>query len=72
MMCLGWDNNPICQPPDSVQIIAPSPSQPATAAGDGVPLTSSGGLAAVCPDITWFWICAGIVAGGSLLRGATR
>jgi hypothetical protein len=72
MMCLGWDNNPVCQPPDVVQVIAPDSSGPATAAGGGVPLTGSGGVAATCPDITWFYICAGIVAGGALLKGATR
>lgn len=72
MMCLGWSSNPICQPPDQVQVIAPSPSQTATAAGAGVPLAPSGGIAAECPNIDWFYICAGIVAGGALLKGATR
>lgn len=72
MMCLGWDNNPICQPPDNVQIIAPSASAVATAAGSGVPLTSGGGVAATCPNIDWFYICAGIVAGGALLKGVVR
>lgn len=71
-MCLGWDNNPICSPPDQVQVIAPSASATDTAAGIGVPLASSGGVASVCPDITWFWICAGLVGGGALLKGVTR
>lgn len=72
MMCLGWDNNPVCQPPDVVQVIAPSPSSQATADGTGVPMTSSGGVAATCPDITWFWIASALVAGGALMKGAAR
>lgn len=72
MMCLGWDNNPVCQPPDVVQVIAPSSSATATAAGIGVPLDSSGGVAASCPNIDWFYICAGIVAGGVLLKGVIK
>lgn len=72
MMCLGWNSNPVCQPPDVVQVIAPSASAQATADGSGVAMTSSGGLAATCPDITWFYICAGLVAGGALLKGAVR
>ncbi len=72
MMCLGWDANPTCQPPDVVQVIAPNPSGPATAAGDGVPLTSSGGLAATCPDITWFWIASAVIGLGALGKGVVR
>lgn len=72
MMCLGWDNNPVCQPPDVVQVIAPSASAVATAAGSGVPLTSSGGVAAACPDITWFYISAALVAAGAMLKGAVK
>lgn len=71
MLCLGWDANPVCQPPDVVQVIAPASSAMATAVGAGVPLTSSGGVAATCPDITWFWAAAAIVAGGALLKGAS-
>ncbi len=68
MMCLGFDANPVCQPPDVVQVIAPSPSATATAAGTGVPLTSSGGVAATCPDITWFYVAAAAVAVGAMLK----
>lgn len=72
MMCLGWDNNPVCQPPDVVQVIEPSTSATNTASGTGTPLNSDGSTAATCPDITWFWICSGIVAGGALLKGMVR
>jgi hypothetical protein len=73
MMCLGWDNNPVCRPPDVVQIVAPDTSLTATAAGLGVPLSSSGGVAsAACPDITWFYIGAALVAGGALLKGFAK
>jgi hypothetical protein len=72
MMCLGWDNNPVCRPPDVVQVIAPSASATATASGIGVPMTSSGGVAGTCPDITWFYISAALVAAGALLKGAVR
>lgn len=72
MMCLGWTNNPVCQPPDVVQVIAPDPSAVATANGTGVPLTDSGGLAGTCPDITWFYISAALVAAGAMLKGAVR
>ena len=57
MMCLGWTNNPICQSPDVVQVIAPSASATAT------------GVAATCPDITWFYISAALVAVGAFMRG---
>ncbi len=59
MMCLGWDNNPICQPPDQVTVVAPCP--PAASA-----------VGAVCPDITWFWVAAGLVGAGAMLKGANR
>ncbi len=72
MMCLGWDNSPVCQPPDVVQVIAPSPSATATASGTGVPLSGSGGVAATCPDITWFWISAFVIGVGALTKGVVR
>lgn len=72
MMCLGWDNNPVCKPPDVVQVIAPSTSATATGSGSGVPLSSDGSVAATCPDITWFYISAALVAAGALLKGAVR
>lgn len=56
MMCLGWQNSPVCQPPDQVTVVAPCPTP----------------TSAVACDITWFWICAGIVGGGALLKGAAR
>lgn len=68
MMCLGWSNNPMCAAPDVVQVIAPSASAVATAAGTGVPLTSSGGVAATCPNIEWFWLSAAAVALGAMLK----
>lgn len=59
MMCLGWDNNPICQPaPDTVQITAPAITPAA--------------IAVACPDIDWFWISLALVAGGALLKGVAR
>lgn len=60
MMCLGWDNNPICQPPDQVTVVAPCPSPVAAAAG------------ILCPDISWFWIAAGLVGAGAVMKGANR
>lgn len=57
MMCLGWDNNPICQPPDVVTVVAPCP-------------TPTSGVA--CPDISWFWIAAGLVGAGAVMKGANR
>ena len=68
MMCLGWTNNPVCQPPDQVQVIAPAASARATANGTGVSLTGSGGVAAACPDITWFWAAGALVAVGAMLK----
>lgn len=72
MMCLGWDANPICSAPDQVQVIAPSSSACATAIGAGVPLSSSGGVAATCPDITWFWIASAVIGLGALTKGIAR
>lgn len=56
MMCLGWDNNPICKPPDVVQVVAPV-----------CPQTTA---IAPCPDITWFWLTAAAIGAGAMLRGA--
>lgn len=71
MMCLGWDNNPICKPaPDTVIITAPAITPEAvqviTSGGDPLPYGT------LCPDITWFWIASALVAGGALLKGMSR
>lgn len=58
MMCLGWDNNPICKPPDVVQVVAPL-----------CPQVTPSAIAA-CPDITWFWLTAAAVGVGAMMRGA--
>ena len=70
MMCLGWDNNPICRPaPDTVTIVPPSTAAPASCpAAPGVP----GVQFAPCPDITWFYIASALVIGGAVLKGAIR
>lgn len=56
MMCLGWDNNPICKPPDVVDITPPVQSA----------------AAQPCPSVLWFWLASAAVAVGAVMKRGRR
>jgi hypothetical protein len=66
MMCLGWYNRPTCAAREQVEVVPGlSPSEQAQIAlGDG---TGDTGVNP-CPNIMWFWLSAGAIVVGGMLK----
>lgn len=54
MMCLGWYNRPTCKTRGEIEVVPPPGELPLSTAS--------------CPDISWFWTVAILIAAGAAFK----